>query len=427
MNKTFKNKAGNLILELRHDSRSAWLTIKNTGKLVDETEILALIDDAGIKYGFDEASRLIREQSLEKEFDIPFPLAISSLTESTGTLRYNFNPDVTINFSEGISFDSLEKLRLFNSGDTVALYTDNIFEQGGSIYDIFGELINNSTVDTDKALALTGDGVHYDPSGREFIASKNGYPYLDSTGRICILDLIALKSDQIPSDRKITIPIDALVKGSIAFANLACNGSLTIQGDLHNCQILCNGTLVVDGEMVSCNSIHAYQDIHCKSISDSYILSNGQVRFSGTISNTILSCSMELLGDASSWIKGGVIQTGGSISIAKAGSPDGAKTEIEIAISPYNRSLLMNMTKELVRLKEDSETNALAIAELQTRIKTCENALDDQLNAFLKRPLEDKKSIIIDNEVLPPVLFRVLKHSYYIKSPEKHMEFIEKE
>ena len=55
MNKTFSNQAGNLILELRRDTMSAWLTIKKSNKLINENDILALIESAGIKTGFDEA------------------------------------------------------------------------------------------------------------------------------------------------------------------------------------------------------------------------------------------------------------------------------------------------------------------------------------------------------------------------------------
>jgi hypothetical protein len=36
MNKILVGKSGNVSLELRQDSSSAWLTIKRSGKLVDE-------------------------------------------------------------------------------------------------------------------------------------------------------------------------------------------------------------------------------------------------------------------------------------------------------------------------------------------------------------------------------------------------------
>ncbi|MCB5277656.1 MAG: hypothetical protein LHW62_08185, partial [Candidatus Cloacimonetes bacterium] len=68
MNKILTGKSGNVILELRQDSSSAWLTIKRSGRLVDEKEILDLIDEAGIRSGFEEALQLIRERGIEKEY-----------------------------------------------------------------------------------------------------------------------------------------------------------------------------------------------------------------------------------------------------------------------------------------------------------------------------------------------------------------------
>jgi hypothetical protein len=72
--KTYTNKEGNLILEIRDEPLSAWLTIKKTGKLIDEYAIIALLEEAGIKSGFEEAVEYAQIHSLEKEFDIPFPL-----------------------------------------------------------------------------------------------------------------------------------------------------------------------------------------------------------------------------------------------------------------------------------------------------------------------------------------------------------------
>jgi len=430
MNKTITNKTGNLILELRQETCSAWLTIKKTGKLIDENEILALVEEAGIKYGFDEAIRHIRDNSLEKEFDVPFPIAISSDKETTSTLHYNCNPDLQLNLANGISFSDLGRLNFMNAGSCVAKYSNNIFEQGGSIYDIFGELINPTSVDEDTAKLLVGDGVSFDTASGEFLAQKSGYPFLDEQGCISVLNLLIVNADDIPSETRLHIPIDTIVHGNLAFANFNCEGNLTIKGDLHSCQILCAQDLFVEGEIIgtSGKGIQASGDIYCQSIKDSQVLCNGQLRFSGVIENSILACSQEIFGeDSNSEIRGGTIQAGGSISMATASHAEGSKTEIEIAISPYFRALLMQMTRELVRLKEDTEGNALEILDLQSRIKTCEAELDNQLNTFLKRPTEDRKSIKALQEVNPPVLFRVLKHSYYIKNHEQNLEFVEKE
>jgi len=430
MNKTLTNKAGNLVLELRQETMSAWLTIKNSGKLIDEMEILNLVEEAGIKTGFDEAMRYIRENSLEKEFDIPFPIAICNIGESETTLRYHFNPDLNPDISTGVSFTDIERLRYVQAGDVVADYSSNLFEQGGSIYDIFGELINPGSIDEEQANALAGLHVRYDASNREFLATKTGYPFIDELGRICLLDSLTLKGDEIPGEAVIHTPLNVLVQGGLAWVNLICGGSLEVKGDLHNCEVFTEGDLCVEGEIVSCqgNGIVVHGCLTCSGIRDSVVLCKQSLKFSGVVENSNIACEGDLHGDHdNSCISGGLTQAGGCLSVAEIGTEGGADTEIEIAISPYYRAWLMKLTRELIKHKEDPEANSQAIHELQNRIKNSEHELDEQLNSFLKRPSSDRKSVIIHNGFRAHATIRVLKHSYEFKALQPGLELLERE
>lgn len=418
------------MLELRQETMSAWLTITKSGKLTDEADILALIEEAGIKTGFDEALRYSSENSLEKEYGVPFPIAICNLKESSSTLRYHFNPDLQINLGQGINFPDLEKLSYVEPSAVVADYSNNIFEQGGSIYDIFGELINPGNIDEEQAQGLAGDNVTFDAPNREFIAQKTGYPYLDDLGRISVLDIIIIEGEEIPGDTSFRTPLDLVVEGNLACAKLTCGGNLTIKGDVHSSSIFAAKDLHVEGEIIGCNKngIQVLGELSCAGMCDSKILCRQLLRFSGKIENCNIACDGEILGNSDdSEISGGITQAGASITIANAGSDNGSSTEIEIAISPFYRALLMQLTRELIRLKDDSEGNAVAIVELQAKIKTCENELDEGLNAFLRRPLEDKKCIKILQETKAPTTIRILKHTYQINKPERQLELVEKE
>ncbi len=429
MNKIISNKAGNIILELRQETMSAWLTIKQTGKLVDENDILSLIEEAGIKTGFNEALAYVREHSLEKEFDVPFPIAICNISESSTTLRYRFNPDTHPELENGLSYAALQELGFFSAGEVVAEYSNNLFEQGGSIYDIFGELIDPGNVDLEKADTLAGENISFNSADKDYVASKPGFPYLDSEGRICLLDLVVLSAEDLPAGKELLLQTDTVIQGSPAQAEITCYGNLRITGDLHSCNLLCRKDLDIDGEIIACraNGVHVMGDLTCKGIIGSKVLCKGQLRFSGTISESNIACEKEIIGEpGNSLISGGLVQSGNSISITNAGSGDGSKTEIEIAIMPYQRSLLMQMTRELVRLKEDPDGNSLAIQDLEFKIQKCETELDEQLNQFLQRPEEDRKNITVSGTSIPPVLYRVLKHAYYRESREQNLEFIEK-
>ena len=430
MDKTYTNKEGNLILEIRDEPLSAWLTIKKTGKLIDEYAIIALLEEAGIKSGFEEAVEYAQIHSLEKEFDIPFPVAMCKKDENKTILRYKFNPDILTAPDMEISYQTLAKLKVFKAGDTVAEYSHNIFEQKGSIYNIFGELIDASSVDPEQAIALAGENVAYDVQNCTYYLLKDGYPYVDEEGHISLLDSITLKASELPSDTIISCPIDLIIEGDLTYANLHCDANLRIEGEVHSCSIECKKDMLVTGDInaSSAKGIIVWGNLECSSIHNSYIVCLNNIHFTNKLENSTVVCDGEIIGAPDrSEICGGLTQAGESITAFQAGSYNNTITEIEIAISPFYRNLLLILTKDLIRLKENKDINATAIVDLENRIQNYEILLDDKLNQFLNREQKDTKRISIQDISRPPIIYRILKHSYEINKREKKIEFIEKE
>lgn len=429
MNKTFSNKAGNLILELRKDTMSAWLTIKKSGHLIDEAEIVKLIEEAGIKTGFEEALSHIREHSLEKEFDTPFPIAICSGKPNQSVLKYNFNPDLSLDPTQPLSYEIFQRLISVPSGAVIAEYTNNIFEHEGSIYDIFGELISQGSIDEDQALAMVGSGVSFSLSDRQYLATTSGFPYVDAAGRICIATELILNSSDLPSEVSFDHHLSLKISGDLAQQKLHSAGTLFISGDIHNSEVDCHGDLHLEGDIINCNAdlLIIRGDLFCKNISSSKVICQKTLRFGGSIRNSSVVCDGDILGSEGSNISGGNAQAGGSVSISEAGDNSGSLTEIEIAISPFHRTLLLHLSRKLIHLKSDPEANAHAIDELQALIKHCEEKLDENLTAFINRTQTGQKRVVISGEIHPPISIRVLKHNYHYSSSQSGLELVEKE
>lgn len=426
MNKILKNKSGNVILELRQNSGSAWLTIKCSGHLIDEKDILDLLDEAGIKTGFEEAMQLMRDRGIEKEYDQPFPIALSHTETETREVKLNFHFDSSLNMDRiaELSLTDLAELSYAQAGDCLAGYSDNIFEREGSIYDIFGELITPLQVNDAEAAKLTGTNVGYE--GREYIAQATGYPYLDLDGRICILNALKIKADSCKAEQSIRSPLALEIIGDLSGCSIAVANDLQIRGSITNCCIYCEKDLHVDGSIVDCRQpgIQVLGSLKTSSILRSKVLVRHDLEFDTSIQDSSVACDGSIIGNTEySSICGGMAQAGNDINIGIAGGDE--ETEIEIAISPFYRGMLMQMTKELVRLK--GEEDEQAIADMQTRIARCESELDSQLNAFLKRGSDQKKSVQVSSEVHPKTTFRILKHVYQIKSAQKGIHLFEKE
>ncbi|HNQ43647.1 MAG TPA: FapA family protein, partial [Candidatus Cloacimonadota bacterium] len=413
MNKILRNPSGNVILELRQNPASAWLTIKKSGRLIDEQDILNLLDMAGIKTGFDEALKYIRENSLERDYDVPFPIAISHQSDSETAVKlvYHYDPNPIKEFFSSKDLGILTGLSYVEQGEVIAAYSNNIFESGNSIYDIFGELIIPAQVDNDAALLLVGDNVAYEAT--EYTALKTGYPYLDENGRICILDKLSFDASTCMASFRTPLALE--IFGDLANCNLVSGSEIMIHGHVRGSSIYCQGDLTVEGNIESCQNpgIQVLGQLKVSSIQSSWVLCKGQLSFHTQILDSTVACDGGIIGDSElSTIVGGLCQAFADIDIASAGDRDGSETEIEIAISPFYRSMLMQMTKELIRLRSDGE--AQEIDELQTRIKQCETELDNQLNDFLQRSGTDKRCVRIRSDVFAKTTIRILKHTYQI-------------
>jgi len=183
---------------------------------------------------------------------------------------------------------------------------------------------------------------------------------------------------------------------------------------------------LVEGSIIGCVNpgIQVLGDLQVCSIIKSRVLVRHDVRFRDSINDSTLALDGSITGlTEESNISGSVCQAANDIRIGIAGGD--SDTEIEIAISPFYRAMLMQMTKELVRLRDENEDQA--IAELQERINRCEAELDKQLNAFLQRDPNDKKRVLVSTKVYPKTVFRILKHVYPIKNAQRGIELFEKE
>lgn len=446
MTKKFESPDASLILEIRDEGMSAWLTIQPHDRLIDEKEILELLDTAGIKTGFDDAQKYIRENNLEKELGVPFPIAMCNPGSSGTRLRYYFeNPSGRI-LSETTSPQELRDMGYVVPGTVLADHSSNLFDRQGSIYDIFGEIIPTDGVDPEKAHAKAGTAVSYDEEQSAYIAHKAGYPYLDEEGRICLLDSLSI-GEGTEIDYPLHTPLSLTYHGSLSGAEIVCGAGITINGDVRDCSLIAEGpiqiwgdvtsssltskdSIMIRGRIVSCENpgINSTGDISFDGAFASRILCRGKIRFEKEISECRVVAEAGITGNSETGtVLSSNVQACGNIDLGCLGNVDGGENELEITISPYYKTMLMLLTRESLRLKGENDPNEARIDELSRDIRNCEAELDFRLNTFLKRSREDRMKVVVHHDVHPIAQIRVLKHSYTIKSYQQGLELYEKE
>lgn len=424
MSDIYTNPGGNIILEVRDDKLSAWLTIRKTGKLTDEKDILDLLDQAGIKAGFEEAIRYIREHNLEKDYDEAFPIAVCEIVQEEIPLSYHFDTEAAKRMSPEISPSDLAAITFFEAGMVVAEYSDNIFDRKGSIFNVFGEMVHTRSDDHHQRQSLAGSNVSYDPHTGKYSALRGGYPVLDDSGTISIIDTLVIKGDVDGSTSDLMTPADLIIEGNVSGCKVITRGNLVIRGSLANATVYCEGDLTVDAFIRACPlpGVQVLGDISCAGITSSYVLCRGKLLFTHKLEDSFAVGEKGVEGER---MLGGTLQTSGSVELQGIGEPDGPDATIEITISPFYKALLMQLTKDMVRARQTEDPQQ--IAEVQSRSKQCELELDKQLNEFLHRGDSERCRVTVRGEIYPMLYLRVLKHDYSFKARQSGLEIIQRD
>ncbi|MFA5510449.1 MAG: FapA family protein [Candidatus Cloacimonadaceae bacterium] len=425
MSKIFTNPAQNVTLTISEDKLSAWLTVHKSGRLIDEQDILALIDEAGIKFGFEDALRYIRTNNLQKEFDQPFPIAMCKAGTETPTPRYYFDMAAARRFDPIIEAADVAHLTCVEEGTVLADLSESIFATQSSIYNVLGEMIVTGEEQAEYAQRIVGKNVEYIAEKGRFISTCAGYIGMDEDGKINVYNTLIINGDVvgIPDLRT---PVDLLIQGGIQRSFLAVQGNIKVEGDVQFSGINCGGDLSVGGSIVFCrpNGLEVLGDLSCGIIRHSKILIKGN-----------LSCGhiqgSEVVGEKGVYLKdkAGVIHS--SIQSAQrieadfvGGAEPGSEVNLEITISPFLKSLLLQLTRELVNAKQNASLEK--INDLSARIGAIEKELDNELNSFLNREIQEPAGVKILNDVHPVVHIQIHKHEYQIRKHQTGLSIDEK-
>jgi uncharacterized protein (DUF342 family) len=425
MNNTFTNKQGNLILEISEDKLSAWLIIKKTGRLINEQEILELIDAAGIKYGFDGALRYTRKHNLVREFDLKFPIAMCKATSIHQTINHYFDVEEAKDFSAKIDPLRISRLSCLEAGTVLADFNDNIFEREGSIYNVLGEMISFDPKQMEGDKSLAGENVIFDPEKGRFTSTKAGYVSIDDDGRMHIIDELYV-SGNLSGVHDLRLPVNLSVDGNVEDSSLWIGGNLLVTGHINQSQIYCGGDLQVKLDIQNCRKpgIEVLGSVESSLIKGSRLLCKGELSCGGIDKSEIVGeKGVSVYGNGG--ISNSNVQSISRIQAGFVGQQGEANfTQLEITISPFHKTLLMQLTKDLVHAKQEGSVQQAE--EIALKIGKIEVELDKELERFLTDEERAPARIAISGEILPELKVRILKHSYDIQQAQSGLYIEEK-
>jgi len=429
MDNVIFSPSGNVSIQISEDRMSAWMTIHKSGKVLDENEILELIKTTGICYGQEDAFAWMAEHGFDKDYEKPFPIAICKPSESRTHLNYHFDVEHSYTSDKDWTWDDVRNWKYIIKDSILADLSVNLFDEGGSIYNVLGELISNPAERVDLN-SFIGQNVYLDKDSNSIFASITGYPYVDDNGKINVIDKLEFNQDIVDIRLPINLAASLKVNGSVIRARLSVLKDLTVSGDIRNSEVYIEGSLEVNGDIADClpPGLTVLNDTQFRSISNSLISCRGQLSFSSEVTGSHLIADKGIIGSPDfSSVAGSHLQTSGIIEISSAGSNDGLQTELEVTISPFLKQRITQLTREQIKLKAEPDYNADKIQLAEDALQELEHELSEDLKKYLVMENKDSQYVKVHNSLFKGVYIRVLKRSFSIKHNQGFAEFYAEE
>ncbi len=432
MAEIYESESGIFSIEISDDKFNAFLTIKSGmspeahDSFINEQELVNLIENTKIVYGFENAKIYIDKNEIKKNFDQPFPLAIG---EKSKDPEIEFSPLISqedcYHPSIGNQFNLLNNLAKISKGEPLAhLFITKKSEPG---INIFGEEVNPENYENQLIEQYLGENVSYSQERGQIIADKSGYPWMDELSRMHIKAEFTL-------DRNLDLTFDDMkFFGSLAIngditdkIKLEIDGDLTVYGDINDAEVKVTGSIFIEGDIINCKNsgIIAESDIKFNSAENSKIIAGNKISFSKNIHFCKTTAEKGIFGnEETSTIVGGITQSGEHIEAAVIGNTGGINSEIEISISPFTKELMLNISKQMIKLKELDLSDSPEYLNLQEKLSSLEEKLDDEINQILKNQDNLPKHIMAFKKIFPGSYIRILKKSMHISDELDKVSF----
>jgi len=405
--KIFTNEKGNLILEISEDDILANLIIKNTGDVIDEKEIVDLIRKANIRSGLERASKFVKENGIEKEFDQPFLVALSLDPEQQANIKYLFDES---SLYDPRKFKSITELNHLYSVEKEQPLAEIIFtDLEKTNQDIFGNEIKPAINKNQIIHNYLGNNVYYSVYKKQIMSSKAGYPYIDE-------------------NKRINIRSDFEINRDLTEESLHIVGNLTLNGNVDNSELNIDGNLKVNGRIFNCGGqgIVVYGNIEVDSAENSRILCKENLKFKKSLRFCTIAADKKIVGGEESSIIGGLIRGETSIEAANIGSPFSMMTDVEVALSPFTKELIINYEGQLKELKKKSSRNAAKIKILADKISKMQEQYEEKVFKHLEEDTEEH-FIKATRKAFPEIQLRIHEKTRNITRELNGFNFISQE
>jgi len=351
------NLEENLKIVFSEDNLEAYLTVN--AMLPVRTRLIDLkhfIQSSGINHGLVDNSTLKKWMQNKKMRRRPMLIAQGTQPvppkDARMVFHFEINPNKAGTEKKDGSMDYKNRGEIISVKEGTLLAEKIPVEEGKPGLDVTGKIIN---VQKPKDIVIkTGKGVHKSPDNLQIIASVNGMPEIDRSGKISVLQVLVINGDVGMQTGHIFFDGIVSVRGEISpgfqvkaeklEASAIMNGVVTTTGDV-----------LVKGGIVGAK-IQANGEVHAKFLKAAQIISRQDL----VVQKEIVDCMLNIGGKClceSGKIVASQISASRGVKAAEIGSEYSSSCQIMVGVSSKIQKQLKRLHNTLKHCKKDEQAD----------------------------------------------------------------------
>ena len=326
----------NFVIKVDESCQHAFLKCKNFDAYKNESELLELLNRAGIK----------QEDVL--------PLKDANIHREVSLAKKPLTPEQNISYQIENDGDYIKKGALFAS---VSCDEKNL--------NCFGD--KEHYVEKYAKEHFLGDNTFYEQKG--IYSDKDGCPYQDEKGCLNVRDKFVVSEDlsQIVDE-----PFygDLEVFGNVLNTKIEVMGKLIVHGSISASEVKVHDLLVVHQNVMEYSKLEIVKDVSFVAATNSTIITGGNLFFESGLTACKIVCQKSVVSDSAfSVIKSGEIVLGDFLICANLGNSVQLPLSVSIEVFPYYKYCLDRLNKQHYTENERSDGLLEEIAKLNQKVQ----------------------------------------------------------
>lgn len=412
----YTNSREDLVIQVTENKLCATMTIKRESGVVEQSEILDLLNKAGITNGFISSI----DQDGEKLINKPFKIAEVKTIDQEITMELYYKNEEIYYPKTPLNEANIFRLVYVQKGSPIGKLSFD--EDMLSRKDVYGNYLISLKGRDSIIEKYQGENVSFNQNTMEYLAAMSGYLSSDSDGKYNIVNNLTIKQDINRNYGNIYILGNLKIIGEVSdVRHIRVLGTLTIEGNVTESNLYAEQGILIKGIIENCNGggITSPKNIECQEIRQSKVFAGGELIINGSVLNSRAVGESAVIVAEEADVVASELHSSRHIKVGNVKNSNTANSNLEISVSPYTKEQLMVFTRELVYFT-DNDSGSDKIPVIRQEIKDLEEILSKKVEEAIE--LDNNNALLIETtkQIDKGVRVKILKDYIVVSDDSFH-------